>query len=1274
MKAIIKTAFFLSISLAAVTAAFAAPQKPSDAGVPWNLGNFMPSSNPNNRMPDPDLRMSAQPYAYPTNRWWGSAYITNPDFGAANPPYSTMMFLGPASIRFFNAQSSVVGVRLTAPNVATIPDSNGYGRVNGITSGTGFIQLSVSSNPVMDPTKPYTPYFINPSSLTVTNFSDWAVTAEIRDKANPDLKMTATFVKGGVFTYLKFSSGTYTDLRFGWQTWNYTVNDAANASGSIRWKNDGAIIRQNGQWFAIYLPANTSYSFPLYGDCYWGMRLIFPPDAETEEERYVIIAYLGNQTMYPTEADVLPLFLEYRKYAYNFITDTKVTWEKNDDSSITTKFQYATTVLPKRPSGDFVEGQTLFALYPHQWRYLAPGSPAVPLTVPGSSNPEYTTIRGKLKVYKGDSFKTRYEFHGILPSLTYEVPEANRSAFEDYIAADNNFSIAGAANDTYRKGKALAKAANLIPVFHQAGKIAERDLMKEKLKEELRLWYEGSGGRSFSYDAAWGGIIGAPGSYGSQLYSDHHFHYGYFVYASAILAMYDPEFASASQYKGMVDLLIRNFASPYRHNDIKFQERSFPFLRNFDVYAGQSWANGRGASAGDWGGGLDDGNDQESISEAMNAWAGIYLWGIMTNNTDWITLGMYGYTTESKAAEEYYFDIHNQTYPSDYSHRGGILFDNSLRYYTHWEYEGTVNPKATTKQERYGIWILPLTPSMLYMGYNPSAAQDYYNRMLNDTTAANDPSIWRDIFLRYKSLFNASEALTDWSSQPITAEEGSSLSYSYHFINFFNALGYVSTDYYALDEFNNPVAFTVMEKSNGEHTFIAYNNSDNEKKIKFFPRSGSSLPNNGEMTIPPKVLAQTKDFQSLKYDLIPSEITITPSTNTALNTYSIFSDNFLGAVIDGHIYNDPYNDALTLDLWKEGSITTVEITFSSSSASPEGMEGVNYLSAKRTYAGWGGWGFKFADGALDMSSFHDGKIEVSIKIDSASNVAEDFEIGLETAFGPVWFALGSLGFNQNSTDWQVISIPLSDQYITERSLRYVTTPFMMAHNAGSSSRSSNEWDIPVNISSVLWKKSESQLQLSAYFSAELKNRADNEPASVIGWTHSDFRQRYAVAQQYIEIGLNNSEGNSWCLQIYTDNTGDDLQYGGNISSDTVSGLVNISSANTAMIPIMWRVDHGIFDLNASSQTLVNDDGGSGLMVWGALRDVAAFSNTPGSLGYGSDEIIIWDRQGFKWDQWGMTRGVPIEDKKVRLYFLADFRNAIKGYSYKANIVIEYFNE
>ena len=46
---------------------------------------------------------------------------------------------------------------------------------------------------------------------------------------------------------------------------------------------------------------------------------------------------------------------------------------------------------------------------------------------------------------------------------------------------------------------------------------------------------------------------------------------------------------------------------------------AFPFLRNFDPYEGHSWASGVGLG--------DAGNNQEPSSEAVNAWAGLILWG-----------------------------------------------------------------------------------------------------------------------------------------------------------------------------------------------------------------------------------------------------------------------------------------------------------------------------------------------------------------------------------------------------------------------------------------------------------------------------------------------------------------------------------------------------------------------------------------------------------------------------------------------------------------------
>ena len=45
----------------------------------------------------------------------------------------------------------------------------------------------------------------------------------------------------------------------------------------------------------------------------------------------------------------------------------------------------------------------------------------------------------------------------------------------------------------------------------------------------------------------------------------------------------------------------------------------FPFLRDFDIFAGHDWAAGHGA--------FFAGNNQESSSEAMQSWAGLFLLG-----------------------------------------------------------------------------------------------------------------------------------------------------------------------------------------------------------------------------------------------------------------------------------------------------------------------------------------------------------------------------------------------------------------------------------------------------------------------------------------------------------------------------------------------------------------------------------------------------------------------------------------------------------------------
>ena len=61
----------------------------------------------------------------------------------------------------------------------------------------------------------------------------------------------------------------------------------------------------------------------------------------------------------------------------------------------------------------------------------------------------------------------------------------------------------------------------------------------------LEAWLDYSNADALRTDATWGGVAASRGvvdpgaDYGAGFYNDHHFHYGYFVYAAAVLAKGD---------------------------------------------------------------------------------------------------------------------------------------------------------------------------------------------------------------------------------------------------------------------------------------------------------------------------------------------------------------------------------------------------------------------------------------------------------------------------------------------------------------------------------------------------------------------------------------------------------------------------------------------------------------------------------------------------------------------------------------------------------------
>ena len=273
--------------------------------------------------------------------------------------------------------------------------------------------------------------------------------------------------------------------------------------------------------------------------------------------------------------------------------------------------------------------KTLYCLLPHQGLRSKD-------TLTGQT---YRTSRGEIQLAEGNGFTTTTPFQGVLPVIPdVGIPEPARlSRYVNDEAANYKFDIA----DTYWTGKALGKLATLSAIADATNNKPAQKQALDKTKALLEDYFTAAGTPKgiFYYNKPWGTLIGYPASFGSdEALNDHHFHYGYFIRAAAEVLRQDPQWGSKAKWGPMVEMLIRDCANPSRTDPM------FPFLRNFDIYEGHTWADGKGDFA--------DGNNNESSSEAMNAWTGLILWGELMGNKAIRDAGIYLYVTEKDAIDK----------------------------------------------------------------------------------------------------------------------------------------------------------------------------------------------------------------------------------------------------------------------------------------------------------------------------------------------------------------------------------------------------------------------------------------------------------------------------------------------------------------------------------------------------------------------------------------------------------------------------------------------
>jgi endo-1,3(4)-beta-glucanase len=234
-------------------------------------------------------------------------------------------------------------------------------------------------------------------------------------------------------------------------------------------------------------------------------------------------------------------------------------------------------------------------------------------------------------------------------------------------------NMLSAAADNYFAGKMIARIARILLIAEEQGlAYCDDDIMSDmgasrsycpqfthslqQLRSGVEIWFNGSAAAPQLYDRFWGGLVNCgctfasgsclntfpdcpalsdPGmNFGNGFYDDHHFQYGYHIYAAAVLMKLDPLWARKNVEH--VLLYVRDIANPspqdkyfpvFRHKDwyddlIHSLRSCFPGLICVCCYRymGFSWANGIIP--------LNlNGRNEESSSEAIAAYEAVALLG-----------------------------------------------------------------------------------------------------------------------------------------------------------------------------------------------------------------------------------------------------------------------------------------------------------------------------------------------------------------------------------------------------------------------------------------------------------------------------------------------------------------------------------------------------------------------------------------------------------------------------------------------------------------------
>jgi endo-1,3(4)-beta-glucanase len=336
-----------------------------------------------------------------------------------------------------------------------------------------------------------------------------------------------------------------------------------------------------------------------------------------------------------------------------------------------------------------------------------------------ATNVTYQTIKGAMTGLRGNTWTLKEQ----LTSIKWFSPSG--------IAADKVASVRQAlqqekgrrnpVGDSYTAGKVLASMARLALVADELNDNETAHSIRENLKADLDPWLLGTNWNALKYETAWGGLCSSMGlrdlnaDYGQGWYNDHHFHYGYMVYAAAVIGKEDRAWLE-SRRAAIMDI-VRDFANPR-------SDAHFPMTRNKDWFDGHSWASGLFP--------FGDSKNQESTSESVNAYYGVYLLGESLGDTQLSNWGRMLLATEIRSVHKYWqIKEDSQIYPAPFKNGKivGVLWSTKVDYATFF---------GGNEEYIHCIQMMPFTPITEQL-LPASWVQEEYPVLSSVLTRTTDP-------------------------------------------------------------------------------------------------------------------------------------------------------------------------------------------------------------------------------------------------------------------------------------------------------------------------------------------------------------------------------------------------------------------------------------------------------------------------------------------------------------------------------------------------------